>query len=46
MLCGLSKWQGRRIPLELHHLNGDRTNNTLENIMIICPNCHKLEHEN
>lgn len=46
MLCGLSKWQGRRIPLELHHLNGDRMNNTLENIMIICPNCHKLEHEN
>lgn len=45
MLCGLSKWQGRQIPLELHHLNGDRTNNTLENIMIICPNCHKLEHE-
>lgn len=46
MLCGLSKWQGRQIPLELHHSNGDRTNNTLENIMIICPNCHKLEHEN
>lgn len=46
MLCGLSKWQGKKIPLELHHLNGDRYNNTLENIMIICPNCHKLEHEN
>lgn len=46
MLCGLLKWQGRQIPLELHHLNGDRMNNTLENIMIICPNCHKLEHEN
>jgi hypothetical protein len=31
-LCGATEWQGQPIPLELHHLDGDRTNNTLANI--------------
>ena len=38
--CGLSEWQGRPIPLELDHINGDRTDNRLENIRLLCPNCH------
>lgn len=32
-----------RIPLELHHINGDRRDNRLENLQILCPNCHSLE---
>ena len=38
--CGLTNWQGSRIPLELHHINGDHTDNRLENLQVLCPNCH------
>ena len=40
--CNLTMWQGRPIPLELHHINGDNTDNRLENLMLLCPNCHAL----
>ena len=38
--CGLTEWLGEPIPLELHHIDGDRTNNVLENYQLLCPNCH------
>ena len=38
--CGLTEWQGQAIPLELHHLNGDTHDNRIENLQILCPNCH------
>ena len=38
--CGNSEWMGNPIPLELHHKNGDRTDHTLSNLMLLCPNCH------
>jgi hypothetical protein len=38
--CGVSAWNGKPIVLELHHKNGNKNDNTLENIMILCPNCH------
>jgi hypothetical protein len=38
--CLNTEWQGGSIPLELHHRDGDRTNNALANIVILCPNCH------
>ena len=38
--CGLTEWNGKPIPLELHHINGDSTDNRIENIRILCPNCH------
>ncbi|MEO0733354.1 MAG: HNH endonuclease [Bacteroidota bacterium] len=40
--CKLTRWQGEVIPLELHHLNGDRHDHRLENLQILCPNCHAL----
>ena len=40
--CGLEMWQNQPIPLEIHHIDGDRTNNCVDNLMILCPNCHAL----
>ena len=40
--CGETEWLDEPIPLEFHHKDGDRTNNTLQNIELLCPNCHAL----
>jgi 5-methylcytosine-specific restriction endonuclease McrA len=43
--CGLSEWKSQPIPLELHHKDGNSDNNTEQNLMLICPNCHTFtEH--
>jgi len=38
--CGLREWRGNIIPLEIHHIDGNRTNNTLDNLQLLCLNCH------
>ena len=40
--CLLSEWQGQPIPLEIHHVNGKNTDNRLDNLVLLCPNCHAL----
>lgn len=45
-LCGISEWRGKTAPLELDHANGNRYDNRLENLRILCPNCHAQQPTN
>lgn len=40
--CKLSSWCNSPIALELHHLDGDGSNNKEINVQMLCPNCHSL----
>jgi DNA-binding CsgD family transcriptional regulator len=39
-ICGLSEWLGKPLSLELHHVNGRGNDNRLENLQLLCGNCH------
>lgn len=39
-ICGINSWNDKNITLELHHINGKRSDNRIENLQILCPNCH------
>lgn len=38
--CNLSEWLNKPIQLELHHIDGNIQNHSLDNLKILCPNCH------
>ena len=43
-ICGwneINKYTGN-VPLQIHHIDGDCTNNKEENLQLLCPNCHSL----
>jgi len=40
-ICGLGpEWQGQQLVLPLDHRNGNRRDWRLENLRVLCPNCH------
>lgn len=42
MNCFGKEWLDKPIPLELHHIDGNNQNNSLNNLQLLCPNCHSL----
>ncbi len=39
-VCGITEWNGKPVPIELDHIDGNHFNNNFDNLRIICPNCH------
>ncbi|WP_394433683.1 HNH endonuclease [Streptomyces sp. SGAir0957] len=40
--CSRSQWRGRPIALEVDHLSGEWWDNRVENLRLLCPNCHAV----
>lgn len=39
-LCGITSWNDAPLVMHLHHKDGNHFNNNLDNLQILCPNCH------
>lgn len=42
--CNRCGWCVNENILEVHHKDRDRSNNDIDNLEVLCPNCHNLEH--
>lgn len=40
--CGRKEWRGEKLPLELHHKNGNKKDHRIKNLIFLCPNCHSI----
>lgn len=39
-ICGITEWNNMPLNMELHHIDGNKYNNSLDNLILLCPNCH------
>ncbi len=39
-LCGISEWNGKKLSMQLDHIDGNCHNHKMDNLRLICPNCH------
>lgn len=40
--CGISTWLDIPLLMDVHHIDGNRNNNELSNLKVVCPNCHRI----
>lgn len=45
MVCGLTEWFGKKVPIEYHHIDKNPKNNDQKNRLVVCSNCHSYIHK-
>ena len=43
-ICGINEWRGGKLNLEIDHIDGNSSDNSLSNLRFLCPNCHSQTH--
>ena len=39
-VCSISNWNNKKISLQLDHIDGNNHNHKINNLRLLCPNCH------
>jgi hypothetical protein len=43
-ICGITEWNNKELFMQLDHIDGDSHNHRIENLRMVCPNCHSQTH--